>query len=210
MEQLRSIVRASPSPILSEFPLILTGKLKLAVPVYAVGGACEDVGVMEKLRLGQYEPENLHIIDEAVSRTLEIGGLKLRLFGLGGALVPHKLFDNGEGKATIAGAQGTMWTTALQLGELVDTYQRSYDQTETRMLVTHASPGREGLISLLSQAVKADLTVSAGLHFRYASSWNEFSVQQDGESFKAKLQSGKDSFMKIWDTVKAQVEGAVE
>lgn len=30
----------------------------------------------------------------------------------------------GEGFATIAGGQGTMWTTALQIGELVDTAQR--------------------------------------------------------------------------------------
>lgn len=34
------------------------------------------------------------------------------------------IVDNGEGHATIAGAQGTMWTTALQIGELVDTAQR--------------------------------------------------------------------------------------
>lgn len=30
----------------------------------------------------------------------------------------------GEGNATIAGGQGTMWTTALQIGELIDTAQR--------------------------------------------------------------------------------------
>jgi hypothetical protein len=30
----------------------------------------------------------------------------------------------GEGYATIAGGQGTMWTTALQIGELVDTAAR--------------------------------------------------------------------------------------
>lgn len=35
-----------------------------------------------------------------------------------------KLIKIGEGFATIAGGQGTMWTTALQIGELVDTAQR--------------------------------------------------------------------------------------
>lgn len=30
----------------------------------------------------------------------------------------------GEGHGSIAGAQGTMWTTALQIGELIDTAQR--------------------------------------------------------------------------------------
>jgi hypothetical protein len=39
--------------------------------------------------------------------------------------VAHKIFDNGNGNATIAGGQDTMWTTALQIGELVDTTQRA-------------------------------------------------------------------------------------
>ena len=30
----------------------------------------------------------------------------------------------GDGYASIAGGMGTMWTTALQIGELVDTAQR--------------------------------------------------------------------------------------
>ncbi|KAG8906444.1 hypothetical protein FRB99_006860 [Tulasnella sp. 403] len=209
-DTLRSVIRSHPTPLLSEFPLLLSGKLKLSVPVYTVWGACEDVAILERLRGGVYDVENLHVIDEATSRTLEIGGIKLRLLGLGGAFVPHKLFDNGEGQVTIAGGQGTMWATALQIGELVDTAQRTFDQTETRMLVTHASPGREGLLSQLALVVKADLTVSAALHFRYASSWNEFSVQGDMDAYRSKLQSGKDSFHKVWDSVKTQVESTVD
>jgi len=50
--------------------------------------------------------------------------VRLRLLGLGGAVVVAKMFDNGEGSATIAGGGGTMWTTALQMGELLDTAQR--------------------------------------------------------------------------------------
>jgi hypothetical protein len=98
---------------------------------------------------------------------LVFGGIRLRLFGLGGAVVPHKLFDNGEGAATIAGGQGTMWTSILQIGEVIDTAQRVYDPTETRLLISHASPGREGLLAQLALVLKADLTISAGLHFRY-------------------------------------------
>ncbi|KAG9017412.1 hypothetical protein FRB93_007527 [Tulasnella sp. JGI-2019a] len=212
-DALRTAIRASESalkPHLSEFPLLLAGKLKLDVPVYTVWGACEDVAILEKFRVGDYDVENLHIIDEATSRTLEIGGIKLRLLGLGGAFVPHKLFDNGEGAATIAGGSGTMWTTALQIGELVDTAQRTFDQTETRLFVTHASPGREGLLAQLALVLKADLTVSAALHFRYASSWNEFSVQSDSDAYRSKLSAGKDSFSKIWDSVKSQVESVMD
>ena len=51
---------------------------------------------------------------------------------------------------TIAGGLGVMWTTALQIGELVELASSVYDPTETRVLVTHASPGREGLLAQLA------------------------------------------------------------
>jgi hypothetical protein len=179
------------------------------VPVYTVWGACEDVQVLEKLRSGEYKIDNLHIIDEAHSRLLEVGGVKLRLLGLGGAVVMHKLFDNGEGRTTIAGGQGTMWTTLLQMGELVDTANRVYDPTETRIFVTHASPAREGLLNQLSVTLKADFSISAGLHFRYGSSYNEFSVNPTLDHYRGKLAASKASFNDVWETVKTEVEPAV-
>ncbi|KAG2070002.1 hypothetical protein BDR04DRAFT_1100665 [Suillus decipiens] len=196
--------------LLSEFPLLLSGQLKLSVPVYTVWGACEDVVILEKFRAGIYNIDNLHVLDEATTHCLDVGGVKLRLLGLGGALVPHKIFDNGDGSATIAGGQGTMWTTALQIGELVDTAQRVFDPTETRLLVTHASPGREGIMAQLALVLKADLSISAGLHFRYASSYNEFSVQSDLEGFRHKLITGKEAFDKVWDSVKQQVDTVID
>ena len=196
--------------LLSEFPLLLSGQLKLSVPVFTVWGACEDVLILEKFRAGTYAIDNLHVLDEATTHCLDVGGVKLRLLGLGGAVVPHKMFDNGDGNATIAGGQGTMWTTALQIGELVDTAQRVYDISETRLLVTHASPGREGIIAQLALALKADLTISAGLHFRYTSSYNEFSVQSDLDGFRHKLITGKEAFDKVWDSVKQQVETVID
>ncbi|KAI0250535.1 hypothetical protein BJV78DRAFT_1218426 [Lactifluus subvellereus] len=178
-------------------PLLLSGQIKLQVPIFTISGACEDI-------------LNLHLLDEATTRCLDIGGIKLRLLGLGGAYVPHKMFDNGEGSATIAGGNGTIWTTALQIGELVDTAQRVYDPTETRLLITHASPGREGILTSLGLSLKADLTISAGLHFRYASSWNDFSVQGDYDGFRSKLRTGKDAFYRVWETVKAQVDTVID
>ncbi|KAJ8514891.1 hypothetical protein ONZ45_g7636 [Pleurotus djamor] len=204
---IRSTVNVS---LLSEFPLLLSGQIKLQVPVFTVWGACEDVVILEKFRSGTYSIDNLTVLDEATTRCLDVGGIKLRLLGLGGALVPHKMFDNGEGSATIAGGQGTMWTTALQIGELVDTAQRVFDQSETRLLITHASPGREGIMAQLALVLKADLTMSAGLHFRYATSYNEFSVQSDFKGFRAKLEAGKEAFDKVWDSVKAQVDKVID
>ena len=195
---------------MSELPAFISGKYTLDVPVYTVWGACEDVRVLEKFRSGEYKIPNLHIIDEASSRLLDVGGIKLRLLGLGGAVVMHKLFDNGEGRTTIAGGQGTMWTTLLQMGELVDTANRVYDPTETRVFVTHASPAREGLLNQLSVTLKADFSISAGLHFRYGSSYNEFSVNPTLDHYRGKLAASKASFNDVWETVKGEVQPAVE
>lgn len=195
---------------LSELPKFLDKTFRLEVPVYTVWGACEDVSVLEKLRSQEYKIDNLHIIDESHSRLLDVGGVKLRLLGLGGAVVMHKLFDNGEGRTTIAGGQGTMWTTLLQMGELIDTANRVYDPTETRVFVTHASPAREGLLNQLSVTLKADFSISAGLHFRYGSSYNEFSVNPSLDHYRGKLSASKASFTDVWETVKAEVEPAVQ
>lgn len=97
VEQLRRTIDQNQA-YLSEFSDFLSGKKKLNVPVFAVWGACEDVSILEKFRSKEYSMPNLHILDEASSHLLEIGGVNLRLFGLGGAVVQHKLFDNGEGK----------------------------------------------------------------------------------------------------------------
>lgn len=234
-----TVSSSSPTFGLSEFPRLLSGELRLNVPVYTVWGACEDVHVLEKMRVAppapisvprdtatqrsassfapanhnpaiDYSIPNLTVIDEATSRCLVIGGVRLRLFGLGGAVVPHKFFDNGSGQATIAGGQGTMWTTMLQIGELVDTATKAYDAAETRVLVSHASPGREGLVSQLALALKADLTISAGLHFRYGISYNEFSTQYDAQGFTGKLEQSKKVFNDVWQSVKAQVDSDIE
>jgi hypothetical protein len=153
-ETLKSAIKKHTEPILSELPLLITRAMTFDVPVYTTWGACEDVRVLEKFRSGEYKIDNLHVIDEHSSHLLEVGGLKLRLLGLGGAVVMHKLFDNGEGRTTIAGGQGTMWTTVLQMGELIETALTAFDRSETRVFVTHMSPGREALLAQLALALK--------------------------------------------------------
>ena len=76
----------------------------------------------------------------------------------------------------------------LQIGELVDTAQRVYDPTETRLLITHASPGREGIIASLALVLKADL-----YHFGWPSfplvppHGTEFSIQGDYDGFRKQV-----------------------
>ena len=76
---------------LSQFPHLLTGAITFPVPVFTVYGLIEDVRILEKFRTGEYQVHNLTVIDEACSRLVETSGVKLRLFGLGGALALHKM-----------------------------------------------------------------------------------------------------------------------
>lgn len=76
---------------LSQFPLLLSGSITFPVPVFTVWGLIEDVRIVERFRTGEYEVNNLTVIDEASSALLEAAGLKLRLLGLGGAVALHKM-----------------------------------------------------------------------------------------------------------------------
>ena len=78
---------------LSQFPHLLSGAITFPVPVFTVWGLIEDVRVLEKFRTGEYEVHNLNVIDEVNSKLLEVSGIKLRLFGLGGAVAQHKLCE---------------------------------------------------------------------------------------------------------------------
>ncbi|EEB05577.1 fungal protein [Schizosaccharomyces japonicus yFS275] len=206
---LRNSIATYGQPLLSELPRFLSGELSFDVPVYIVWGACEDVQVIEKFRSGKYSIPNLHIVDEVNSHLLHVGGMKVRLFGLGGPYVPFKLFDNGEGKGTIAGAQGNMWTTVLQIGELLETAKSVMDREETKILITHHPVGREGVLSQLANACQADITISAGLHFRYCASYNEFCVNNNQEHYIQKLSAARSQFLDLWETVKLEVDQVV-
>lgn len=188
---------------MSELPKFLDGSQNLVVPVYTIYGAAEDLTVLEKFKNGSYKVPNLHIIDECTTYTIKTpSGPTIRLFGLGGSLVLHRLFDHGDGSLSIAGSPGVMWTTLLQIGQLISTVRKSFIPSEIRVFVSHPSPSREGLLAQLAVALRTDFTISSGLHFRYASSFNEFSVLPSVENFRNILAMARIQFMNIWDSVK--------
>ena len=76
---------------LSQFPHLLSGAITFPVPVFTTWGLIEDYEVIEKFRTGEYEVHNLNVIDEANTRVIDVSGVKLRLFGLGGTLAPNKM-----------------------------------------------------------------------------------------------------------------------
>lgn len=100
---------------------------------------------------------------------------------------------------------------------------QTYDPTETRVLVTSAPVTRTGLLSLLTLGVKADLTISGGLHcewspstaiadhsVRYPASLNDFAVSGDFDAYRQKLVQARDSFIGVYDVVKERVEGVLK
>lgn len=192
--------------LLSELDLFLSGSYRLNVPVYTIYGAAEDLTVIEKFRAGGYKIPNLHIIDETTTHLISTpSGQNIRLFGLGGSLVLHRLFDNGDGVSTIAGSPGVMWTTVLQMGQLLRTARKNFDPTEIRVFVSHPPPAREGLLAQLALSLKADFTISSGLHFIYGSSFNEFSALPSFDHFKGILAASRAQFMEVWNAVKVQL-----
>lgn len=199
---------------LSELPSFLSGSNTFSVPVYTIYGAAEDLTVLEKFRSGEYSVPNLHLIDETQSHALvtptSLGGHTVRLFGLGGTLVMHQLFDNGGGVSTIAGSPGLMWTTILQMGQLLLTARKNFDASEIRIFVCHPPVAREGLLAQLAVSLRADYTVSSGLHFIYGSSFNEFSVLPSVDHYRGILAAARKQFLVVWNAVKSQLLDLVE
>lgn len=186
---------------LSELPYFLDGTMSLDIPVYTIYGAAEDLVVIEKFKDGTYKIPNLYLIDESSTYTIKTPEITLRILGLGGSLVHHRLFDHGDGKLTIAGSSGVMWTTVLQMGQLLSTARKCYERSEVRIFVSHPSPCREGLLSQLALALRADYTISSSLHFLYGSSFNSMSAHPSIEHFKAIQATAKAQFMALWNKV---------
>ena len=55
----------------------MASTIKLQVLVFTVAGACKDILLLEKLHIGTYEIENLHLIDEATTRCLDFSVSRL-------------------------------------------------------------------------------------------------------------------------------------
>ncbi|RKP08809.1 hypothetical protein THASP1DRAFT_15136, partial [Thamnocephalis sphaerospora] len=192
---------------LSQLPEYISGQRRFRRPVYVVWGACEDVAVLEKFRNGRYIVKNLKILDEVSTHLLDLGGLHLRLLGLGGSIIRHKLFDHGDACAgTMAGGGGMMWASLLQLGELMETASRVANSSEVRLLVTHTSPGKEPLVSQLALALQADYSISSSVRPRYPLIYTPHAVHPDAASFKERLTGARDAMLSIWRGVQEQVE----
>lgn len=157
---IRNAVKNRPQ-LLSELMDFIQGRQMLDVPVYAIFGGQEDVKVVERVASGAYTIPNLHLINPRSSPSFEIGDSKIRgekrtirLFGLGGSITYHKSFDLGEGGSHSAGRDGSMWSTVLHIGEILEAAETFVDPNEIRVLMTHTTALKEGLVNLLARIIK--------------------------------------------------------
>lgn len=214
---------------LSELMKFVRGEEKLHVPVYAISGMVEDNTVLNKFRLGKYKIPNLNILDENNSYNIslrpeyeeeeEYEGEDVDLFicGIGGALSYQKLFHQGltdsdvdelisKDELPIAGEPGNIWLTLVQIGQFIETVQNNSKNSDIKIILTHPSPSREGLLGHLSVFLKMDYTISNGLHFLYPSSFNELSICPNFEFYKLKFSESRTQLSSIWNNVQNEIE----
>lgn len=182
---------------MSELPEYIEGKHFFHVPVHAVWGNHEDVAVVEALRRGEIQVENLQLLDERAVH--EIGSL--RLFGLGGNVIAGpKLFHE-----PLAGHGGKIWTTLAQMGRLLE-LAKEKRHGEVRILVTHVSPGKEPLVARLAVHLKADFMVSGHMGSPYCVVWNEFGIREFAatrEYLEARREVVERAWREVGDTLPA-------
>lgn len=140
------------------------------VPVYAVWGNHEDHHVVTELHDGRLSVPNLRLLHEKAE--YHIG--RLHVFGLGGNLLPgSKLFHQ-----PVAGGGGRVWSTLYQYMELMDLVTERRGKDEVRILVSHVSPGKEALISLIGIHTRANLILSGHMGQPFCMAWNDSSVME--------------------------------
>ncbi|NPD23116.1 metallophosphoesterase [Corallococcus exiguus] len=141
-----------------------------SLPTFGIWGNHEDGAVVASLLAGRERVPNLTLLGTATHGPF-------RFFGLGGNLLPNLLGDD----APIDGGRGKIHATARDLTALLDS-ARPRVPGEVRVLVTHVSPGKAPLVSLLAEALDVDLTVSGHMGSPYGCVWDDFAVREPAEA----------------------------
>lgn len=166
---------------ISQFSMYLKGEFRFPCPVYTIFGPLDDPKIVEKIHSKEYVVSNLFLIDHThnweIVTPLE-SQPNIRLYGIGGTLKIHSLFDNGNlNYASCSGKVGELWITLIQVAELYINFMNTstYDPTSNsptssgtiNIFVSHAPVIKMPLLEHLAIITGADFTISQGLHFRY-------------------------------------------
>lgn len=159
---------------LSDLPQYLSGNKQFVRPIYAVWGNHEDVEVVRKFHKGEYEVPNLNVLHDEAS--FQVG--QCLVVGLGGNLLAgRRLFQS-----PIAGGGGRIWSTLRQYIRLIEQSEHGGSDELLRIFVSHVSPGKEPLVSIVGAAIGASVIVSGHMGAPFTMCWNEFAIREPAES----------------------------
>lgn len=156
---------------ISQLEDYMNGGFKLPCPVYTIYGPLDDPQIIDKFQSGEYHIPNLHLIDH--TRYYEIPSPlesqpNIKLYGLGGNLKIHSLFDSGNFHFnSISGKIGDLWITLIQIAELYINFMNFGNKKTINIFLSHAPVIKTPLLEHLAILTNADFTISQGLHFRY-------------------------------------------
>lgn len=156
---------------ISQLDSYINGQFKLPCPVYTIFGPLDDPQIIDKFQSGELQIPNLYLIDHTkcyeISSPLEYQP-DIKLYGLGGNLKIHSLFDNGNFHYnSISGKIGDLWITLLQIAELYINFMNTGNKKTINIFMSHAPVIKTPLLEHLAILTNADFTISQGLHFRY-------------------------------------------
>ena len=161
---------------LSQLSQYLNGERQFAVPIYAVWGNHEDTEVVKKFYAGEYTVPNLCVLHD--KSAFRAGGCQV--FGVGGNLLMGRKFF----QEPIAGGGGKVWTTLSQYVDLIGSAENQQPNSETRILVSHVSPGKEPFVSLVGACTGASFIISGHMGPPFSMCWNEFAIREPEESIR--------------------------
>lgn len=198
---------------ISQLDVYLKGVKRFPCPVYTIFGPLDDPEIVLKFQSGELTIPNLHLIDHTnlyeIPTPLE-SQPNIRIYGIGGTLKIHGLFDSGNlDHEKVSGRAGDVWMTLLQIAELYKNYVNSSNKNTINIFVSHPPVVKSPLLEHLAIMTNADFTISQGLHFRYPIMGNGMSfVDNMGgsagyiENYRSKFSRLRMILGELWNVVK--------
>lgn len=213
---------------LSQLDDYLLGKEKLLCPVYTIFGPLDDPRVINKFQTGEYKIQNLFLIDH--TKCYDIASPladqpNIRLYGIGGTLKIHSLFDHGkldpDLEKNLCGKIGDLWISMIQIATM---YQNVMNNNESssgsetiNIFVSHSPIIKTPLLEHIAIMTNSDFSISQGLHFRYPVMGNGMSfVDSMGgsagyiESYRSKFSRLRMILGELWVIVKENLNDLLE
>ncbi|QFZ30229.1 hypothetical protein EJF18_70307 [Clavispora lusitaniae] len=200
---------------LSHMDKYISGEKTLPCPVYTIVGPLDDPVIVEEVMCGAVDIPNLHIVSHDQAYTLKVSenGPDVQLYGLGGNLKVHSLFDNGSVDGRLCGKVGDLWITLAQVAHLFLNHQSLQENGPSiKIFMSHSPVIKTPLLEHLAIITGADFTISQGLHFKYPVSGNGMSfVDSMGgsagyiENYRSKFSRLRMILGELWLVIKDDV-----